>query len=116
MVGFGESGLDFELLVWPTREAVKRPAAMHAAYTWLIADALDQAGIEIPFPQTDLRLRSVFGREGDEALAALGVDPDRLRPAPGPPPPTPAPTPSQNDAAAELMSSEPEPERPEGDR
>jgi small-conductance mechanosensitive channel len=74
LVGFGESGLDFELLVWPTRDAVKRPAAMHAAYTWLIADALEAAGVEIPFPQTDLRLRSVFGREGDEALKALGLD------------------------------------------
>ncbi|RZJ95805.1 MAG: mechanosensitive ion channel [Brevundimonas sp.] len=73
LVGFGESGLDFELLVWPTREAVKRPAAMHAAYTWAIADALDGAGIEIPVPQTDLRLRSLFGREGDAALKALGL-------------------------------------------
>ena len=82
LVGFGESGLDFELLVWPTREAVKRPAAMHAAYTWAIADALDGAGIEIPFPQTDLRLRSVFGREGDEALRALGLAADRPAKAP----------------------------------
>ena len=33
--------------MWPTREAVKRPSAMHAAYTWLIADALEAAGIEV---------------------------------------------------------------------
>ena len=71
LVNFGESGLDFELLVWPTQEAVKRPASMHAAYTWLIAEALDQAGIEIPFPQTDLRIRSLFGREGDDALEVM---------------------------------------------
>lgn len=109
LVGFGESGLDFELLVWPTRDAVKRPAAMHAAYTWLIADALDQAGVEIPFPQTDLRLRSVFGREGDDALRALGMDPAGLRPAPGPPPPPPAGWPSDNDAAEELMAPPPDP-------
>jgi len=51
LVGFSGSGLDFELLVWPTREAVNRPAAMQAAYTWLIADALDQAGIKLPLPQ-----------------------------------------------------------------
>jgi len=73
LIGFGESSLDFELLVWPTEAAVKRPAGMHAAYTWLIADALDEAGIEIPFPQTDLRLRSVFGHEGEDALRALGL-------------------------------------------
>ena len=73
LVGFGEKGLDFELLVWPTQAAVKRPAGMHAAYTWLIADALDAAGIEIPYPQTDVRVRSVFGREGQAALDALGL-------------------------------------------
>ncbi|HZV85105.1 MAG TPA: mechanosensitive ion channel domain-containing protein [Brevundimonas sp.] len=104
LVGFGESGLDFELLVWPTREAVKRPAAMHAAYTWAIADALEQAGIEIPFPQTDLRLRSVFGREGDDALRALGLsqgEPAPERPAPAA---DPAPrAPPVNDAAEDLM-------------
>ena len=72
LVAFGDKGLSFELLVWPTREAVKRPAAMHAAYTWLIADALDAAGMEVPFPQTDLRIRSAFGLEGDEALKRLG--------------------------------------------
>ena len=103
LVGFGESGLDFELLVWPTQAAVKRPANMHAAYTWLIADALDEAGIEVPFPQTDLRLRSIFGREGDEAFQALGlrgsgmaaVDAPVARPAPGR---------STNDAAEELLN------------
>ncbi|WP_420470941.1 mechanosensitive ion channel family protein [Brevundimonas sp. FT23042] len=100
LVGFGESGLDFELLVWPTRDAVKRPAGMHAAYTWLIADALDQAGIEIPFPQTDLRLRSVFGHEGDDALRALGLD----RPASAARSTTPRATPTVNDAAEELLS------------
>lgn len=81
LVGFGDSALNFELLVWPTKEAVKRPAAMHAAYTWLIADALDQAQIEIPFPQTDLRIRSVLGREGDDALKALGLTPIPTRKA-----------------------------------
>ena len=117
LVAFGESGLDFELLVWPTQEAVKRPASMHAAYTWLIAEALDQAGIEIPFPQTDLRIRSLFGREGDDALEALATGKA----------PRPKPTPrkqkkaasvaSDNDAAADLMTPsaaeepEPQPER-----
>lgn len=104
LVGFGESGLDFELLVWPTQAAIKRPAGMHAAYTWLIADALDAAGIEVPFPQTDLRLRSIFGREGDEAFQALGlrnpagakVEAAAARPVPSR---------STNDAAEELLHS-----------
>jgi small-conductance mechanosensitive channel len=103
LVGFGESGLDFELLVWPTQAAVKRPANMHAAYTWLIADALDEAGIEIPFPQTDLRLRSIFGREGDEALRVLGLK-DPAGTARDAPPVRHAATRSTNDAAEELLN------------
>ena len=101
LVGFGESGLDFELLVWPTPAAVKRPAGMHAAYTWLIADALDAAGIEVPFPQTDLRLRSIFGHEGDEALAVLGL---QRSAAPAAETPPSRPTPTTNDAAEELLN------------
>lgn len=103
LVAFGESGLDFELLVWPTQEAVKRPASMHAAYTWLIAEALDHAGIEIPFPQTDLRIRSLFGREGDEALEAMtSGKPPRPKPAPRKPRKKASGS-SDNDAAEDLM-------------
>ena len=104
LVGFGDSSLNFELLVWPTQEAVKRPAAMHAAYTWAIADALDAAGIEIPFPQTDLRIRSVLGREGDDALSAMGLAqhlPARKREAR--PVSASLTAPTVNDAAADLL-------------
>ena len=110
---FGESSLDFELLVWPTPEAVKRPAAMHAAYTWAIADALDEAGIEVPFPQTDLRIRSLFGREGDEAIAAMLGQHLAKQADTGTPSPRPS-QPSQNDAAAELLKPPEAP--PERDR
>ena len=97
LTGFGDSSLNFELLVWPTLDAVKRPAAMHAAYTWAIADALDEAGIEIPFPQTDLRVRSVFGHAGDDGLKAMGLKrPPPAATAAGPKAPT------ANDAAEEL--------------
>lgn len=104
LVGFAERGLEFELLVWPTPEAVKRPAAMHAAYTWLIAEALEDAGIETPVAQTDLRLRRLFGREGDAALAALGLEAE-------PPAPPPARPDSVNDAAEDLLHPDaPDPE------
>jgi small-conductance mechanosensitive channel len=81
MTGFGQSALTFELVVWPTIEAVRRPSAMHAAYTWAIDDALRSAGIEVPFPQTDVRIRSFFGREGEAALSALklAVEPAPVR-------------------------------------
>jgi small-conductance mechanosensitive channel len=57
LVGFGESGLDFELVVWVTPRAVKRPGAVHAAYMWEIESALRRHGVEIPIPQRDLRFR-----------------------------------------------------------
>jgi len=98
LVGFGDSGLNFELLVWPTLDAVKRPAAMQAAYTWAIADALECAGVEVPFAQLDVRLRSLFGQEGDAALRAL-----RLEPPVAAARPSAAPNPmSVNDAADDL--------------
>ena len=73
LVGFGDSALNFELVVWPALEAVKRPNATHAAYTWAIEDALRAGGFEVPFPQREVRVRSVFGEEGDEARQTLGL-------------------------------------------
>ncbi len=71
LVKFGASSLDFELVVWLNAEATKRPSAVRAAYTWALHTALAKYAIEIPFPQQDLHVRSLFGRHGDEALAML---------------------------------------------
>ncbi len=104
LTSFGDSSLNFELLVWPTLDAVKRPRAMEAAYTWAIDDALRKAGIEIPFPQRDIRLRGFFGHEGEDALTALRLE----RPTPAP---EEAPVVSStNDAAEDLMQPAEEPE------
>jgi len=104
LVGYGDYALKFELIVWPTVEAVRRPAAIFAAYTWLIDDALRGAGIEIPYPQRDIRVRGLFGEEGEDALTSLRLEPaSRRRRAakavkPG----------SSNDAAADLEREDPE--------
>jgi small-conductance mechanosensitive channel len=71
LTGFGDSALEFELVVWPSLEAVKRPGSMMAAYCWALDDALSKHGIEIPFPQRDLRIRSYFGREGQAGVEAM---------------------------------------------
>ena len=68
LVEFGDSSLNFQLVVWLTRDAVKRPAAVHAAYLWEIESKLNEHGIEVPFPQRDLHLRSGFGGRVEEAL------------------------------------------------
>lgn len=58
LTGFGDSSLDFELVVWLDPASVKRPGRVNADYTWALEDALTKYGIEIPFPQRDLHLRS----------------------------------------------------------
>ncbi len=58
LVGFGDSSLDFELAVWLTDEATKKPAKVNADYYWELHTALHKYDIEIPFPQRDLHLRS----------------------------------------------------------
>jgi small-conductance mechanosensitive channel len=71
LTGFGDSSLDFELVIWLTAEATKRPAGVTAAYNWALHNALQKYAIEIPFPQRDLHLRSWFGLEGEDAIAAM---------------------------------------------
>ena len=107
LVGFGNSALNFELVVWPKLDAVKRPSAMQAAYTWAIEDALREAGIEIPFPQQDVRVRSVLGREGDDAYRALGLKVTRAKPDG-----EDVPAPSHNDAAQDVKRPEDPPPPP----
>jgi len=55
-LGFGDSSLDFELRVWvPVSSRLKITSDLLVAIT----AALAEAGIEIPFPQQDLHLRSI---------------------------------------------------------
>jgi len=44
--------------VWITEDAVARPSKVIADYNWEILGALEANGIEIPFPQRDLHIRS----------------------------------------------------------
>lgn len=85
---FGDSSLNYELVVWLTADATKRPGAVLAAYNWALHTALAKYGIEIPFPQRDLNVRSLFGLSRDDALRALriadGQGTDDGNKAPGP--------------------------------
>lgn len=58
LVGFGDSSLDFELVLWLEPDAVKRPLAILSEYNWAIETSLRKHGIEIPFPQRDLHIKS----------------------------------------------------------
>jgi len=116
LTGFGESRLEFELVVWLNADATRRPSAVKAAYNWALHSALHKHQLAIPFPQRDLHLRSVLGHEGNEALAvllgkAVAVD----TPAPAPAQPTPreraalADNDAQHDVERELQDSPPAP-------
>ena len=63
--GFGDSSLGFELRAWTTGDIVVIPSELRVA----INRKLAAAGIEIPFPQRDLHLRSV----AREAADRLGI-------------------------------------------
>jgi len=56
-VGFGDSALNFDMLVW-TDQPVRRFEITSDLYYASFA-ALKKAGIEIPFPQQDLHLKSI---------------------------------------------------------
>lgn len=71
LVNFGDSSVDFMLAVWLNEAAARRNAAIKAAYLWELDSALKRYNIEIPFPQRDLHVRSLFDLRGAEALAAL---------------------------------------------
>lgn len=77
LVGFGDSSLNFELVVWLTPDAVKRPSAVNAAYCWALETALGKHGIEIPFPQRDIHVKGVVPVVGTAAPMSLGQPGER---------------------------------------
>jgi small-conductance mechanosensitive channel len=56
--GFGDSALNFELRVWSITK-VHMPGVLRSDLYFAMFKALQASGIEIPFPQRDLHLRSV---------------------------------------------------------
>ena len=102
LVGYGESRLDFELIVWPSLAAVKRPGSMMAAYRWAIDEALRKHGLEVPFPQRDVHVKGLFGREGEDAIGVISPKP--VREAARHAPEMPAAT--TNDAADDVVTEE----------
>lgn len=70
--GFGDSSLNFELLVWNT-SLVDRKGQFISDLNFAVYDKLNQHGIEIPFPQRDLHIRSGL-RELFAAKAELSIE------------------------------------------
>lgn len=60
LVNYGDSSLDFQLLAWVNKSGVRRPERVRAQFLWALETKLREHGIEIPFPQRDLHLRTGF--------------------------------------------------------
>ncbi len=54
---YGESSLNFDLLVWTT-DYIDRPSALKSELYFEIFKIFKQNGIEIPFPQRDIHIKS----------------------------------------------------------
>ena len=69
LVAFGDSSLNFLLTVWVNRDGARRPTRTRAAYLWALETKLTEYGIEIPFPQRDLNLRTGWPPASEAQLA-----------------------------------------------
>jgi small-conductance mechanosensitive channel len=58
LTGFGESSLDFQLRAWAGPELVTHPGRTTSQLLWALEEELTKRGIEIPYPQRDLNIRS----------------------------------------------------------
>jgi len=54
---FGENAIDFKLVVWSS-EMSARPSRYRSDINFAIAEKFREAGIELPFPQRDIHIRS----------------------------------------------------------
>jgi small-conductance mechanosensitive channel len=71
LVEYGDNSLNFLLLVWVNRQGARRPTRTRASYLWELETKLNEYGIEIPFPQRDLHLKSGW-TQGPELAAEKG--------------------------------------------
>lgn len=82
-MGFGESSLDFEVRAWT--EQFDSFFGIRSAICVRIVERLAEAGLEVPFPQRDLHLKSVAAAVGRRASAETEAEqspaPPPLRPA-----------------------------------
>lgn len=75
LANFGDSSLDFTVLFWVSRSGVRRPGRTRAEFLWALETLLGDNGVEIPFPQRDLHVKS-------DSRAEVEHNPDDLNPLP----------------------------------
>jgi small-conductance mechanosensitive channel len=80
-LGFGDSALNFELRFWSAHQDTW--IQLQSEVVTAIAKTLQRAGIEVPFPQQDLHVRS-FDASVRASLADHGAGPSPLAHTPVP--------------------------------
>lgn len=82
---FGDSSLNFELMVWVGPTLIDKPGGTASKLLWALEDELTKRGIEIPNPQRDINIRS-----GTLAVKVDGPDKHSEKPQREPPSAQPA--------------------------
>ncbi len=72
--GLGDNSLDFVLRVWVFIYDRYRPYAIKSDYYYKLFKAFKEDGIEIPYPQRDLHIRSVDKKVFDKIAAKKPID------------------------------------------
>jgi small-conductance mechanosensitive channel len=65
IVEFGDSSVNYVLIVWVAHFGLRRPNRIRNLYLWELDTALKKYGIEIPFPQRDVHLNIVDSKALD---------------------------------------------------
>ena len=60
LVSFGDNALEFMVLFWVSRQGVRRPGRTRASFMWELETLLVENGVQIPFPQRDVHVKSDF--------------------------------------------------------
>ncbi len=69
LIGFGDTSLNFELVVWLLPQAVKKPQQVRADYYWELETALTKQGIQLPATLA----ASILLRERGGSLGVAGL-------------------------------------------
>jgi small-conductance mechanosensitive channel len=107
LTNFGDSAVEFELLLWIDASKIS-PARLRGETLFLVWDVLKERGIEIPFPQQDLHLRTVGSlNEAQIARAVQVLAGEAPSAAASPPADSPAtPEPAEGDASGGAETSD----------
>ncbi len=68
-VHFGDSSLDFELVVWVNVFGYGHKGSMNTSYLWEIENSLRKYGIDVPFPQREIRVLPTEAKTTTSSIA-----------------------------------------------